>query len=105
MRKTNFKSCKSHVLKFMAIGVLTGAPLVACKSRLFSFGEGLTTSNQNTPAKDLATGGVAIGDNGTTADKTPIAPDSAGAAGNFVAVQGEKKEISIGNSVNYLVNG
>lgn len=105
MRNTNLVPFRSNRLSLMAIVLMSGASNMGCKSRLFSFGEDMPVVNENTPPKDLTTGGVAIGDTNGKSDKTPISPDTTGSTGSFVAIQGEKKDIPMGSSASYSVNG
>lgn len=105
MRKTNPRYGRSSFLSRAAVGVMAAASLAGCKSRLFSFTEDMPVVNENTPPKDLTTGGVAIGEGANKGDKTPISSGSEANAGSFVAVQGERKEIPIGSSASYSVNG
>jgi hypothetical protein len=105
MKKTNLNRCQPSLLSLIVLSIASGSVGVGCKSRLFSFSEDMPVANENTPPKDLTTGGVAIGDGGAQAGDTPISSDTATASGSFKAVQGEKKEIPIGSTATYSLTG
>lgn len=104
MRKSKLKHYQSSALNLIAVGTCCSL-FFGCKSRFFSFSEDAPIVNENTPPKNMTTGGVAIGENEGTENSGPITSDASSATRTFVAVKGEKKEIPIGSSATFQVNG
>jgi hypothetical protein len=96
--------CANRILIGLAVMTI-GVSAIGCKSRLFSFGEDSPVVNENTPPKNMSTGGVAIGDNAQNPATTPVTTDSGASTAPFTPVKGEKKQIQIGRSETFKVEG